>query len=157
MTGRILLVGPLGDVPWMAARDVADRLRGLGLEVDAHDPTAADAVIPYPDPYNPRSERESFLPSFLVDRVKAFLRWRRAVRPVIGRYSSVLVWDPMIAVMLRLARPARTCIVWTDTRPVVSDAWNAVLVRIVRAIADRVVTAPDDDAWYAAVTKDDGA
>jgi hypothetical protein len=157
VTGPILLVGPLGDVPWAPACEAAERLRELGCTVDAHDPTAGQTVIPYPDPYNPRNKADSFLPVFLNHRVRAFLRWRQAVRPVIGRYSTVVVWDPMIAVMLRLARPARTRIVWTDTRPVVADAWNAVLVRIVRAICDRVITAPDDDAWYAAVTKGDNA
>jgi hypothetical protein len=52
-------------------------------------------------------------------------------------------------VMLRLARPRGTRIVWTETPPVVEDAWNGVLLRFARLLADRTIDA--DAEWYESV------
>jgi hypothetical protein len=136
---KILLVGPLGDAPREPARALADRLRKDGHDVDLHNPATDDTVIDYPAPYNPRTRRDTFLPSFLIARLRAFLRWRKTTRPILARYETVVVWDPLIAIMLRLAGSTR--IAWSETKPVVDDAWNAVLVRLARALChDDTVT-----------------
>lgn len=145
MAGRILIVGPIGATPWMPARDVAVTLRGQGLDVDLHNPATGDEVITYPDPYNPSRKVDALLPIFLLHRLRAFLRWRRKTRRVMGAYRSVLVWDPLVAVMLRLALPRATRIVWTRTAPVVDDAWNAVLARAAGRLCDRTIDGGD---WF---------
>jgi len=149
---KVLLVGPFGDVPSSPARDIAAKLRDSGLDVDVHNPATDESVIPYPEPYNPRTKRETLLPFFLHGRLRAFQRWRRQVRPILKPYGAVVVWDPLIAVMLRFARPPTTRIVWTRTPPVIDDAWNAVLLRFARAMCDRTVDVPDD-AWFAEVVR----
>ncbi len=144
-----LILGPLGTNPWFPARDVAQHLRASGWAVDVHNPATGDDVITYPEPYNPRNLVSSFLPYFFVHRFVAFLRWRRDVRGVFGAYRTVFVWDPVLCVMARLARPRGTQIVWTESPPVVEDAWNGVLLRIARALADRTIES--EDAWYEAI------
>jgi len=147
MPDRVLLVGPLGDAPWMPAHEVAERLRARGFDVDVHNPATGDDVIAYPEPFNPRRKSESALPAFLLDRVRAFLRWRRVVRRVLRDYQSLVVWDPLIAVMLRFARPRKIRVIWTNTRGVIDDSWNAWLARLARTVSDRMVSA-DGEAWY---------
>jgi len=149
---KVLLVGPIGDVPSVPARDVAAQLRDAGLDVDVHNPATDDLVLPYPAAYNPSTKRDSRLPFFLIGRLRAFVRWRRAVRPMLRSYGAIYVWDPLIAVMLRFARPPTTRVVWTRTRPVVDDAWNALLVRIAHAMCDRTVDV-DDGSWVAEVVR----
>jgi hypothetical protein len=149
---KVLLVGPIGDVPSASAHDIAARLRTAGVDVDVHNPATDELVIDYPAAYNPRSKRETLLPFFLLGRLRAFRRWRRKVRPVLRPYGAVLVWDPLIATMLRFARPPTTRIVWTRTPPAVDDAWNAVLARLARATCDRTVVA-GEDAWFDEVVR----
>jgi hypothetical protein len=134
-----LIVGPIGNVPWLSAEDVAQRLHA---DLD---------LITFPRPYKPRRRADTLLPFFLVDRLRAFLSWRKAMRPVLASYDTILVWDPLVAVMLRLTRPRTARVVWTRTPPVVDDAWNAVLLRLARTLCDRVIAVDDDEVWFSEV------
>jgi hypothetical protein len=133
-----LLVGPAGDAPRLPLREIAAKLG----DADVHDPAGGRLVIGYPAPYNPRTARDARLLHFLLDRVRAFLRWRREVRPVLARYRTIVAWDPLVAVMLRLARPRGVQVAWVPTAAVVDDAWNALLRR-----AAGVICAEADATW----------
>jgi hypothetical protein len=137
---RTLLFGPAGDVPWIPLHEIATTIG----DADVHDPAGDRHVITYPAPYNPRTARDASLPRFLLHRVRAFLRWRRGVRPILARYRTIVVWDPLIAVMLRLARPRGVRVAWMPTPPIVDDAWNAVLQRAAKTLCDQMI----DETWF---------
>ncbi len=124
-----LFVGPAADLPSLP-------LHAIAGGADIHNPSTGDIVLPYPRAYNPRTKRDAAMTAFLRDRVRAFREWKREVRPILKRYDTVVVWDPLVAVMIRLARPRGVRVQWRHSPPVVDDAWNAVLATLARMLCD---------------------
>ena len=124
-----LFVGPAGDLPSLPLHEIAGG-------ADVHNPATDDYVLPYPRAYSPQTKHDAKMLPFLLDRLRAFRAWKRDVRPILRRYETIVVWDPLVAVLIRLARPRGVRVEWRHTPPVIDVAWNAVLARLARMLCD---------------------
>ncbi|MDP1793729.1 MAG: hypothetical protein Q8K63_06280 [Acidimicrobiales bacterium] len=107
-----LVLGPLGLEPWITRAELLAQLHALDHRAVDND---VEHVVPAPDPVPPRVGRVAVsLPALAVWSARMMLRWRRATRRGLrdAGVNRVLVWDPVWAAFVRIARPRGVEVIW---------------------------------------------
>ena len=118
----VLLVRPLGDVPWCTVDDLAAECRTLMRTVVANPSPSSrrtgELLLPTPAPYHcaPNHWIRSLGLTLAVDRVLAYVMWWRTLRRSLVDVgcTTIIVWDEFLALGLRLARPGGSKVVWVQ-------------------------------------------
>ncbi len=110
---RTLLVGPIGERPWLSMDALAESLVSLGHNVIVNG--EPDKVLPMLRPLPARlGVVANSAPVTAAWFVQMFLRWRRRARRSLRRagVDHVLVWDPVLALLCCAARPRGVEVLW---------------------------------------------
>lgn len=147
---RTLLVGPLGQRPWMPRNELVAHLDDLGHEVRVNGVGGPELVPPLePLPSRVGVARNS-LPWMSVWFARMLWAWRRTTRAALteAAIDNVVVWDPVLAGLCRLARPAGVEVVWVPSHREAPRFYESVLRAVLAMTADRVVVTTADDAQW---------
>lgn len=144
---RILVVGPIGERPWVAMSEFAARLARDGNDVIVNgDP---DEVLPALTPLPPRlGSVVNSAPVLLAWLARMMWHWRRTARRSLraAGVDRILVWDDVLAMLCCLARPRGVEVMWAAGAPEGKRLHQRVLRAAVARRAERVTSAWDDDA-----------
>lgn len=148
-----LVLGPVGLQPWITRAELVAQLKGLGHRVYDND---ADYVVPTPEPVPPRIDKfASSLPALSFWSARMLWRWRRKTRRELRRagVNCVLVWDPVWAALVRIARPRSVQIIWAWDGSPGERLDQRLLQRWLRYSCDRWVAAAGFESahWAARV------
>ncbi len=147
---RTLLVGPLGQRPWISRNELVAQLEDLGHDVQVNGVGGPELVPPLePLPSQVGVARNS-LPSISMWFARMLWRWRRTTNAMLreGHIDHVVVWDPLLAGLCRLARPAGTEVVWVPSHGEAPRFYESVVRAALSLTADRVVVSTADDARW---------
>ena len=147
---RTLLVGPLGQRPWISRNELVAQLEDLGHDVRVNGVGGPELVPPLePLPSQVGVARNS-LPSISMWFARMLWRWRRTTNAMLraGDIDHVVVWDPLLAGLCRLARPEGTEVVWVPSHGEAPRFYESVVRAALSLTADRVVVSTADDARW---------
>ncbi|HUR78328.1 MAG TPA: hypothetical protein VMZ22_10300 [Acidimicrobiales bacterium] len=138
---RTLIVGPIGARPWISMDELVDSLTAIGHEVIVNG--EPDDVVPTLKPLPSRlGAFVNSAPSLVAWLLRMLLRWRRTARRSLIRsgVDQILVWDEVLALLCRMARPRGVEVVWIVGPPEGSRSYQRALRAAVARTVDRVVT-----------------
>ncbi|MEY2472568.1 MAG: hypothetical protein QOK28_1897 [Actinomycetota bacterium] len=121
--------------------ELVERLEALGHEVIVNG--SPDHVLPPLRPLPSRLGRVvNSLPYLVAWYVVMLFRWRRLARRRMtsARADEVLVWDQLLALLARVARPKGTQVTWVHGTAEGAGTYQRVLRGVVALTADRVIT-----------------
>lgn len=136
-----LVVGPMGDRPWIPIDELVEQLAAGGRDPILN--AEVDGVIPSLEPLAPRlGTWVNSLPCVSVWMTRMLVRWRRAARQRLraADVESILVWDEVMALLCCLARPRGVEVVWVPGPPEGTRLYERVRRATVRRWVDRVAT-----------------
>lgn len=138
---RTLVVGPVGQRPWIPLEALVESLAAIGHDVVVNG--QPDDVVPSLRPVPPRlGAFVNSAPGFVAWLVRMLFVWRRRARRSLSRsgVDRVLVWDEVLALLCRMARPKGVEVVWVVGPPEGARFHQRLLRAAVARTADRVVT-----------------
>lgn len=147
---RTLIVGPLGERPWLSTPELVRSLEAIGHDVIVNGEPVD--VIPTLKPVPSRlGVFVNSAPSLMAWLVRMLLRWRRTARRSLRRagVDEVLVWDEVLAMLCSLAKPRNVKVVWVAGPTEGSRLYQRVLRAAVARSVDQIVTSWDDDERFA--------
>lgn len=140
---RTLIVGPLGARPWVTTADLAAQLRSIGHDVLVN---GEGTVVPYPTPLPSNVGRLAVaLPRVVFWLVRMMRSWRRDARAALrdAGVTHIVVWDPVVCALYRVARPEAIELVWVVPPPEGARAHQRLLrAALLLTVDRRIVTAP---------------
>jgi hypothetical protein len=126
------------------------QLDDLGHDVIVNGVGGAELVPPLePLPSRVGGLRNS-LPLMLTWLARMLWRWRRTTRTQLREagIDHILVWDPVLAGLCRMARPSGVEVVWVPSHTAPARFYEAILRALLSITADRVVVSWLDDARW---------
>lgn len=150
---RTLVLGPVGLQPWITRTELIAQLVALGHAVHDND---VDVIVPSLEPMPPRLGRvATSLPALALWAGRMLWRWRRTARRSLrdAGINRVLVWDPVWAGLVRVARPRNVEVIWAWDGSVADRIDQRLLHRWLRYSCDRWVAAAGFESaqWSARV------
>lgn len=148
---RTLLVGPIGPRPWVSRNELIAQLDDLGHEVLINGVNGPEIVTSLETMPARVGVARNSLPSLFVWFARMIWRWRRASfsRLREAKIDHILVWDPILAGLCRLARPSGTEVIWVAARSDGVRLYQRLLRAALSMSADRVVVSWEGDARWA--------
>lgn len=147
---RTLLVGPLGQRPWIARNELVVQLQDLDHDVIVNG-VGGPELVPALDPLPSRvGIARNSLPWMFVWFAQMLWRWRRTTNASLrhAKIDHIVVWDPLLAGLCRLARPPTTEVVWVASHGGSLRFYESVLRAVLSMSADRIVVSWGDDARW---------
>lgn len=139
MKESVLLVPPIGSVPWVTVDDLAEEFEKQGYSVVVDD--MASPVVGRPVPYTPTTPFSVTRLGLIVDRVRAYAAWARRTRGALTRLrpAHVFVWSGNLAALIRVLRPRGTTVTWVVPDDRIYNRRALVLRALEQVFAERLI------------------